>query len=363
MKRIITLILAIVMSISTVSAFSTTRVYAPGQFTDVPADAWCADNVKIVYESNVMNGVSDDCFGVNGTMTVAQAMVIACRLHADQYDKEIDVQEGASPWYQPYADYAKKNNLWASDTANYAEPVRRGDFVTILSMALPDSCFVVMNNIEDKSIPDIAEDAGYAKHVYRFYRAGILTGNDAKGTFAPDSTITRGAAAAIISRILDTSLRKSITLTKPPFEAVPMTQLANYASLKKKMSDDEFRQAYDAALKIITPLAEMSKQNQLQGVYAALRYMAEYELSYSTDVPHYNDPYGYFVNKVASCAGSARATGLCLNMLGIPYEHVNENKWLHQWCRVDMGDGTYWICDPYGMYVGAEPYVYGHPYF
>jgi len=28
-----------------------------------------------------------------------------------------------------------------------------------------------------------------------------------------------------------------------------------------------------------------------------------------------------------------------------------------------MGDGTYWVCDPYGMYVGAEPYVYGHPYF
>lgn len=362
MKRIITLFLAIIMALSTVSAFSATREYVPGQFKDVPADAWCAENVKIVYENNIMNGVSNDSFAVNGSMTVAQAMVIACRLHADHYNKQIVLTENASPWYQPYVDYAKQNKLWTSDSGSYTEAVRRSAFVSILSTALPDSCFTVINSVEDKSIPDIANDADYAKHVYRFYRAGILTGNDAKGTFAPDSTITRGAAAAIISRILDTSLRKSITLTKPAFEAVPLTQLDSYTSLKKKMSDEEFQQAYDAALKIITPLAEKSKQEQLRGIYSALRKMAENELSYSTDVPHYNDPYGYFVNKVASCAGSARATGLCLNMLGISYEHVNENQWSHQWCRVTMGDGTYWICDPYGMYVGTEPYVYGHPY-
>lgn len=54
------------------------------------------------------------------------------------------------------------------------------------------------------------------------------------------------------------------------------------------------------------------------------------EVCYSTDEPHYNDPYGYFVSGVASCAGCARATGLCLDMLGIPYEHMNENQWSHQ---------------------------------
>ena len=56
-------------------------------------------------------------------------------------------------------------------------------------------------------------------------------------------------------------------------------------------------------------------------------------VAYSTDVPHYNDAYGYLVLHVASCAGCTRTTGLCLNMLGIPYEHVNENQWSHQWCR------------------------------
>ena len=63
----------------------------------------------------------------------------------------------------------------------------------------------------------------------------------------------------------------------------------------------------------------------------------------------------------ASCAGCARATGLCLNILGMPYEHVNENQYSHQWCRVNI-DGTYWICDAYGLYCGPEPAPYMHPY-
>ena len=85
------------------------------------------------------------------------------------------------------------------------------------------------------------------------------------------------------------------------------------------------------------------------------------QVVYSTEDAHYNDPYGYLVAGVASCAGCTRTTGLCLNMLGISYEHVNENQWSHQWCRVNI-DGTYWICDAYGLYVGPEPEPYVHPY-
>ena len=82
-----------------------------------------------------------------------------------------------------------------------------------------------------------------------------------------------------------------------------------------------------------------------------------------TSVPQYNTPYGYLVNRIASCAGCARATGLCLNILGIPYEHVNENKWLHQWCRVRLDNGAFWISDAFGLYVGPEHSPYRHPAF
>ncbi len=142
---------------------------------------------------------------------------------------------------------------------------------------------------------------------------------------------------------------------------VPLEQLPHLKSLKKKCTDEEFRAAYDVAAGIVTPLIGMGREDQLYQIAAAIRYRVDSgQVYYSTDEPHYNDPYGYFVAGVASCAGCARATGLCLDMLGIPYEHVNENQWSHQWCRVNMGD-SYWICDAYGLYVGQEPSPYGHP--
>ncbi len=146
------------------------------------------------------------------------------------------------------------------------------------------------------------------------------------------------------------------------FQPVPLHKLANYKSLKKKQTDAEFQAAYDIALQIVTPLSGLPREQQLIGIAQALRTRFDTAMTYSTSATHYNDPYGYFVLGTASCAGCTRATGLCLNILGIPYEHVNENQWKHQWCRVDV-NGVYWISDAYGNYAGPEPEPYRHPTF
>ena len=127
------------------------------------------------------------------------------------------------------------------------------------------------------------------------------------------------------------------------------------------MTDSEFNEAYAVAAEIAMRYAGMSRSEQLQGIYTELRRMTETQLSYSMTAQHYNNVYGFFVLKVASCAGATRAVGLCLTILGIQYEHVNENQNSHQWCRVNVG-GVYWLCDAYGMYVGPEPAPYKHPY-
>lgn len=119
---------------------------------------------------------------------------------------------------------------------------------------------------------------------------------------------------------------------------------------------------YAEAVKLVTPYAGLSMEQQLTGIAQSLRQRFDSGMSYSMTSSHYNDPYGYFIEGSASCAGCTRATGLCLNILGIPYEHVNENQYSHQWCRVNV-NGTYWICDAYGLYCGPEPSPYIHPYF
>ena len=69
-----------------------------------------------------------------------------------------------------------------------------------------------LNNIADNAIPDVKLGDKCADEIYAFYRAGILTGSDAKGTFHSASTIKRSEAAAILLRMFEASARKSITL-------------------------------------------------------------------------------------------------------------------------------------------------------
>ena len=142
---------------------------------------------------------------------------------------------------------------------------------------------------------------------------------------------------------------------------VPMKQLANYEYFLQYMTKAQFKKAYKAASKIVKPLLGKSKEEQMVGIAVGLRNLFDSGMKYSMKAKHYNDPYGYFIKKCASCAGCARATGLCLNMLGYKYEHVNENQYSHQWARVKVGK-QYWIVDAYGLYVGKEPAKRKHPY-
>lgn len=143
---------------------------------------------------------------------------------------------------------------------------------------------------------------------------------------------------------------------------IPVSRLAHLSVFRKWMTNEELAQAYSVALQTVTPYVGLSREEQLQGIAVSLRERFDNNMTYSMTAPHYNDPYGYFILGEASCAGCARATGLCLDILGIPYEHVNEGQYTHQWCRINV-NGVYWICDAYGLYCGPEPAPYAHPYF
>ena len=143
------------------------------------------------------------------------------------------------------------------------------------------------------------------------------------------------------------------------FQPVPIERLANGKSLRRKQSEVEFRQAYAVALQIVTPLAGLPREQQLAGIAQALRARFANGV-YSTQAKHYNTPYGYLVLGVASCAGCTRATVLCLKILGILYDHENEDQLKHQWCRVNI-NGVWWISDAFGLYAGPEPAPRKHP--
>lgn len=173
-------------------------------------------------------------------------------------------------------------------------------------------------------------------------------------------TAKKAGTAKIIAKVNGKKCICRVTV-KSAKELVPLEQLDQYQYFRKYMTDEQLRKTYSAAVKVVKPLKDLSEKEQLRGLAVALRDMFDNEMTYSMTAPHYNDPYGYLVLKVASCAGCARATGFCLNVLGIKYEHVNESQYSHQWARVKVGS-EYWICDAYGLYCGPEPAVRKHPY-
>jgi len=150
------------------------------------------------------------------------------------------------------------------------------------------------------------------------------------------------------------------TTTTQPQNAVPRQFVGSAKS--GELTWEQYQQARAEAERLVGRYARQPLAAQLQGVYSQLRAMFDAGMEYSMELPHYADPYGYLILKRASCAGSARTAGLCLDVLGIPWEHVNPGAFTHQWARVNV-NGTYWICDPYGMYVGPEPAPYKHPHF
>ena len=184
-------------------------------FADVPSDSWYYSSVKAAWENDLIDGVTANEFKPNATLTVAQTIKLAAALHQLDRTGEVSLKNSGANWYDSYVNYAVVNGIIEKDYANYTQaqmnaPVTRGEFVHIFHGA--EEAYKAINTVADNAIPDVKATDKFAPEIYEFYRAGILTGSDAKGTFHSASTIKRSEAAAILLRMFEASARKGITL-------------------------------------------------------------------------------------------------------------------------------------------------------
>lgn len=148
-------------------------------------------------------------------LTVAQAIKLSAALHQKMTNGKVTLANGTDFWYSTYVDYAVDAGILDAAYCNYTyaqmnAAVTREEFVHILFGAI--STYNEINVIADNSIPDVKSGSKYSNEIYTFYRAGILIGNDAQGTFYPTSSIKRSEVAAILVRMYDTSARLHKTL-------------------------------------------------------------------------------------------------------------------------------------------------------
>ncbi|MDE6880485.1 MAG: S-layer homology domain-containing protein, partial [Oscillospiraceae bacterium] len=168
--------------------------------------------MQTAYELGLVAGVDTNTFAPTDPITIAQTLVLACRIHSIYYGNNGQFTQG-SPWYQVYVDYAAANGIIAAGAfTDYSAPANRQIFAYILANALPESALPAINSITAGNIPDSGNiAASFLPGVLWLYNAGILTGSDAYGSFNAASSIQRSEVAAIAARMAIPSERKTFT--------------------------------------------------------------------------------------------------------------------------------------------------------
>ena len=222
-------IIAAALTVSSCAAFQKTNTY-PGAFVDVPADAWYAVNVADAYELGFMNGTSDVTFEPDGNVTVAEAVTVASRVNAIFNDAQAPASSASGNWYDSYVAYAKeKGFVKDGQFDSYDRPATRAEMASLFYDALPADYFGAVNAVE--AIPDVNNTADYAPKLLALYKAGVVMGSDAYGTFNPDSSIKRCEAAAIIGRVALPEKRLVRTLEKSPaLDAYTLCETPSFAN-------------------------------------------------------------------------------------------------------------------------------------
>ena len=223
---------------------------APAAFSDVPSNAWYAQDVADVQKYGIINGVGNNRFAPDGVLTFAQAITMAARTYAYINGDSIpQSQNSGDYWAIPYIDYAIDVGLVSyEDMSNnqryFDNPCLRWYMAELFYSVISRAENTILNNIQ--SIPDVLNDSE-GRSIYSLYRYGILTGSDQYGSFYPMRSITRAETSAILNRILDQDKRKTFTL-KPGSPMYSLDLSAAWTLYEEYVYDNEYTEYYNTTI-------------------------------------------------------------------------------------------------------------------
>ena len=185
-------------------------------FSDVGTSDWFYNSVAEAYKYDLVNGKSATKFDPKGNVTIAEVITMADKLHSYSTSGSLSpsIQMEAEPWYTLFVRYAETMQIISTGefSGEYNRPATREELAHIFAHAIPDNGYQQINVVT--TLPDIDSSNKYYNDVIKLYNAGIISGNDYRGTFTPKANITRAEAAAIASRLALPSTRIQLTFCK-----------------------------------------------------------------------------------------------------------------------------------------------------
>jgi len=259
MKRFGAAILAVCLMLSlSVTAFA-------ASFTDVPANHWSYEFVERAAANNLVSGVGNGSYQPEKAVSNAEW----CQMIANLFRPDLPKASNGNSWWLPAVKYAHEadllkkttllengfdqeknfeygfgNNVFPDsefyDSAIVLASINRYDMAqtvyriatgSTLNRMVVNTTGVSANIADFSSVPEKYRDA-----VLFCYASGFITGVDSIGTFNGSATMTRGAAATVLCRLLDakngdwkipvntnvtnTAVKDMITIL-PPAEQIP----------------------------------------------------------------------------------------------------------------------------------------------
>ena len=227
-KRIFAMALAMALALTAPAAaaqdsvdnFVRSRTYT-GQFPDLTTDSTFYGNVTALYEYGLTVGKADGTFGLGDSLTVGQVVIFAGRIRSLYRTGDAEAGPNAhrggagEATALRYLRYLQAEGVLGSefDQLLYTAATR-AQVAHVLAGTLPEEALppihqdlVTQAYASRRFITDVTEYTPYYQDILELYRTGVAAGSDASGSYLPDQPITRGAAAAMLTRMVDPELR------------------------------------------------------------------------------------------------------------------------------------------------------------
>lgn len=214
------LCLSLLFTPALAAGLSPIRDYDEAGFTDVASD-WTYIPIKTCFELGLMSGKGAGQFNPSGTVSLAEGVTVAARIH-DLWQGGTGTLPNSDPWYQSAVEYAVQNGIITQNQfPDYTATATRAQLAGLLAKALPETGYAPINNVA--ALPDVTDSTPGAADIFMLYNAGILSGTDVYGTFAPDNTISRAEMAAMLCRLAQPETRVTFTLQPKPADLTVRT--------------------------------------------------------------------------------------------------------------------------------------------
>ena len=197
-------------------------------YTDVPDDYWGREGLAYCVEHGYMQGVGDNRMNPDGQLSLAEFATMLQRVfltderRAEMMDVLKESGETLSTeWPVPDMFYAQQSGitkgldtskeLWSQTVSRANMAVMIDNLMNMQGQAYPDTRYVYMLIPDWDSIEAMPQSGA----ILRSYKDGILVGTDGRGTFSPNSVVSRATAATLVQRIQDPTKRATVNIDIP----------------------------------------------------------------------------------------------------------------------------------------------------